>query len=316
MKICLIEPGILPIPCKGWGAVERLAWENYQDYIALGHEVDIVNVPDRNQIISLVNQTKYDVVHVHYDHFYDILSNLQCKLKIITSHYPYINISSQWGADGYTDKFYGIIAAKDTYNFTVSQKDADTFVAYGQDPSRVWHNAEGAQVKSYNFTMKPDKPERTLCLGRILARKRQSLLQNIKSVDFIGPIADNTFHNMTNYKGELDREDLNKTITQYGNLIMLSGAENVTLLVIKEALICGLGVVISECCASELDTSLDFITVIPEDRMTDLSFIESEIKRNRDLSVPQRDVIRQYSVEKFCSLKLAERSLTKVASLL
>ena len=46
MKISIIGPGIMPIPPTGWGAVETLIWDMRNALIALGHEVDIVNVND------------------------------------------------------------------------------------------------------------------------------------------------------------------------------------------------------------------------------------------------------------------------------
>ena len=54
MKISIIGPGIMPIPPKGWGAVETLIWDMYNALIALGHEVDIVNVKDPRDIIKRV----------------------------------------------------------------------------------------------------------------------------------------------------------------------------------------------------------------------------------------------------------------------
>ena len=60
------------------------------------------------------------------------------------------------------------------------------------------------------------------------------------------------------------REKLNTEITKYSNFTLLSSVENTTPLVVKEALICGLGVVVSEQVSVELDASLDFIDVIPD----------------------------------------------------
>ena len=54
MKISIIGPGIMPIPPTGWGAVETLIWDMRNALIALGHEVDIVNVNDPKKIIQKV----------------------------------------------------------------------------------------------------------------------------------------------------------------------------------------------------------------------------------------------------------------------
>jgi hypothetical protein len=58
--------------------------------------------------------------------------------------------------------------------------------------------------------------------------------------------------------------------------------KNTTPLVVKEALICGLGVVVSEQVSVELDASLDFIDVIPEDKIEDLSYICSILEKNKE----------------------------------
>ena len=55
--------------------------------------------------------------------------------------------------------------------------------------------------------------------------------------------------------------------------MLLSVGENGTPLVIKECLIAGLGVVTSKYCAYELDDSLPFITIVPDDKLEDLDYI-------------------------------------------
>ena len=81
----------MEIPPKGWGAVESLIWEYAEALRGFGHEVDIINVPDRNEIVKLENSKQYDVSHVHYDVFYDVLPYLNAKKVLISSHYPYID---------------------------------------------------------------------------------------------------------------------------------------------------------------------------------------------------------------------------------
>ena len=47
-------------------------------------------------------------------------------------------------------------------------------------------------------------------------------------------------------------------------------------------------VLLYEWAAANLDVSKDFITVIPEDKITDMVFLESEIIKNRNYSVNNR----------------------------
>lgn len=66
MKIVQINPGILPIPPNGWGAVEKIIWEYSLIFKKMGHEVDIKYLNDIDTI--------YDIVHVH-------MANLAIELK-------------------------------------------------------------------------------------------------------------------------------------------------------------------------------------------------------------------------------------------
>jgi len=58
MKIINITPGLLPIPPKGWGAVEKIIWDYHQQLINLGITSEI----------KYESQVQYDdscIVHVH-----------------------------------------------------------------------------------------------------------------------------------------------------------------------------------------------------------------------------------------------------------
>ena len=58
MKVSIVGPGIMPIPPKGWGAVEILIWDQKLALEKLGHEVDIVNTQSPVEILSQVNNLK------------------------------------------------------------------------------------------------------------------------------------------------------------------------------------------------------------------------------------------------------------------
>ena len=102
-----------------------------------------------------------------------------------------------------------------------------------------------------------------------------------------------------NYKGEYKRDKLNSEITRYSNFVLLSSVENTTPLVVKEALTCGLGVVVSESVAVELDETQEFIDVIPENKIEDLEYLKSIIEKNKIYSVENREKIREYGVNTF-----------------
>ena len=62
-----------------------------------------------------------------------------------------------------------------------------------------------------------------------------------------------------------------------------------------EALAAGLGVVVSEFATANLDLDKEFITVIPEKKISDIDFVEEQIIKNREYSVQHRQEIREYA---------------------
>jgi glycosyltransferase involved in cell wall biosynthesis len=78
-------------------------------------------------------------------------------------------------------------------------------------------------------------------------------------------------------------------------------------LVIKEALIAGLGVVISECASANLDLFKDFISVIPNNKLDDLEYINEKIIENRRYSIENRDEIREYALANFSWEKVIDK---------
>ena len=140
----------------------------------------------------------------------------------------------------------------------------------------------------------PTFGHRSIYLAKIDCRKRQHLFQSIDSLHFAGNNSDPNFNTEKNYLGEWSKQHLYENLTEYGNLVLLSDGEAHPL-VCMEALAAGLGVVVCEYGAANLDTSKDFITVIPESKIQDLKYIEDEIIKNRDYSISHRDDIIKYA---------------------
>ena len=130
------------------------------------------------------------------------------------------------------------------------------------------------------------------------------MFQSIDSLYYAGNNADPRFDVNKNYLGEWSKETLYNDLTKYGNLVLLSDGEAHPL-VCLEAFAAGLGVVISQWAAANLDVSKDFITVIPEDKINDLEFVDTEIVKNRYYSVNNRPEIREYA-ESFAWKKVVE----------
>lgn len=296
MKISIIGPGIMPIPPHGWGAVESLIWDYNIELTKLGHEIQIVNTPDKNEIIKQVNNFNPDFVHLQYDDLYDVMSSINCKHKAATTHYGYLEQPRRYG--GYGRIFKEFISGKFDI-ICLSDGIKNTYQSLGADPNRLYVVNNGARKDLFRYTNAPQKPDRSVYLAKITDRKRQWIYQSFKDIDFVGNKDDPRFDfNRSNYLGEWSKETLYNSLTDYSNLILLSDGE-ADPLVTKEALIAGLGLVISEYSTANLDRSLPFISVIPESKIVDLTFIKAVIESNRNTSNTMREQIREYGISNF-----------------
>lgn len=286
MRIVLIANGQLPIPPTGWGAVEIVVWDMSQYLIKHGHEVRIVNTTDINKIINQTNSFRPDIVHLHSLTFIHALKFINCKRKIVTCH----DTSRQD-----TEHFYKCIAT-DCSIAVLSDRIYQEYVDLGCNKTRLYVTPNGINSEKFKFEEVCAYPDRSIYLGTIDQRKRQYLYQSIDSIYFAGPKWDSNFTEVVRYLGQWDKDTVYTELTKYANLILLS-AKEVHPLVVSEALLCGLGVVVSEAASANLDTSVPWITVIPDNKLQDIPFIESKIIENRNISIQNRIHIRQHALE-------------------
>ena len=291
MKISIVGPGIMPIPPTGWGAVEILIWDQKLALEKLGHEVQIVNTKSPIDIIKQINSFRPDFVHIQYDDFIELYSYVQYPCAI-TSHFGYLEQPNRWD-------YYGARIAKPFQDikpnvFCLSYGIKEVYQNILNIPSdRLFVTPNGVNINEFNYVSNPKHPDRSIYLAKIDYRKRQHLFQSIKTLWYAGNVADTRFDQSKNYLGEWSKHTLNNNLTHYGNLVLLSDGEAHPL-VCMEALAAGIGVVVSQWGAANLDISKDFITVIPEDKINDIEYVESRIIENREYSVQHRDEIREY----------------------
>jgi hypothetical protein len=293
MKITLVGPGIMPIPPTGWGAVEILVWDTKNALEQLGHEVQIVNTKDPNQIIREINSFRPDFVHVHYDEFIGVYSYIQYP-KAITSHFGYLERPEMFG--GYADILNTFANIKPNI-FCLSKGIKNIYKIIADVPEeKLFVTPNGVNTEVFNFKDTPTYPDRSIYLAKIDYRKRQHLFQSISSLWYAGNVADSRFDTTKNYLGEWDKPTLYRDLTDYGNLVLLSDGEAHPL-VCMEALASGLGVVVTEWGRANLDESKEFITIIPENKVNDLDYVENVIIKNREYSINNRKEILEYSTQ-------------------
>lgn len=301
LKLVIIGPGIMPIPPYGWGAVENLIWDTkcfIERYHSDKFNVVIVNTSDVESIIQQTNSENPDIVHIHYDNHAHIAPHLKCKTVFITSHYGYIDQIGKRGWDGYVNVLNQFIN-NPARIIALAPKAVDVYKQRGVPDNRLLMITNGANDDMFRFTLSPRFPNKSVYLGKIEYRKRQYVYQNIPNIDFVGNYYDSPFNtHQPCYKGEWTRQQLYNDLTDYANLILLSDGE-LHPLVCCEALVAGLGLVVSEFAAANLDTSLPFIDVIPENRLDDAQYVAQIIAKNREVSMSMRDAIREYGIRVF-----------------
>ena len=283
----------MPIPPTGWGAVEILIWDTKNALEKLGHKVHIVNTKDGRQIIEEINNFRPDFVHVHYDEFVPIIPYIQYP-NAITSHFGYLERPELF--NGYVNILNAFTQIKPNV-FCLSEGIKNVYkVMSGIADEKLFVTPNGVDTKKFKTVEEPKYPDRSIYLAKIDYRKRQHLFQGINSLWFAGNNADPRFNVNKNYLGEWTKDVLHQELTEYGNLVLLSDGEAHPL-VCMEALAAGLGVVVCEWGKANLDTSKEFITVIPEAKINDLKYVEDAIIKNREYSIAHRKEILEYSKE-------------------
>lgn len=300
MRVAIIAPGEMTIPPKAWGAVESIVFEYQTELEKQGHQVLVVNTKSRNKIIQDINSYNPDFVHCQYDEFIDVLSKINCPFKAITSHFGYLD--QVWEHEDYLFNIHEkIVQAKDVYIFALSESISNRYLNDGVDPKRVYVIPNGVNFENFSKAPEPIYPNKSIYLAKIDSRKRQGLIQSLnENVDFAGNLCPYTSISSgfnpseQNYLGEWPKTDVYTKLTNYSNLVLLSDGEAHPL-VCLEALSSGLGLVISEFATANLDTSLPFIDVIPESKMSDFEYIKNVIRNNRAISFKHRKEIIKYA---------------------
>ena len=312
MKISIIGPGLMPIPPKGWGAVESLIWDMANALKDLGQEVQIINTTDGNKVLNAINEFNPDFVHINYDDFIVLYPHID-KPKAMTSHFGYLERPDMM--NGYVNIFNKFQEMKPNV-FCLSEGIKNIYKVFSNFPEeKLFVTPNGVNVDAFNFKEEPAHPHRSMYLAKVDYRKRQHLFQNIDSLWFAGNIVDERYDTKNNYLGEWTKDQLYKELTDYGNLVLLSDGEAHSL-VIMEAFAAGLGVVISEYARANLDLDKKFITLIPEKKIKDIDYVEGQIIRNREYSIKHRDEIREYGKQFAWKKMLKEHYLPSIEKLI
>lgn len=306
MKICFIAPGEISIPPTGWGALETVVWNQYSNLKKNGYDVSIINEKKPQDILNTLQQINPDIVHLHYGSHYEIMPHIKCR-KIITNHDGSFLLSKQ---------FHESIIRKYLYDcefFILTTWEKDFLLNIGISPQKVKILPNGVDFNAFNFKTEPEFPDASICLGKIDKRKNQAFIQSLNAgVYFAGQNTISEFNSLDEkYLGSWTREEVYENLTNYTNLVLISSLE-LQPLVCLEALSAGLGLVISEAAAQNLDASSPFITIIPQDLIYNAEIVSAAISNNRDSCiVVGREKIRQYA-ETFDWINLTQKYISNL----
>jgi hypothetical protein len=309
--LVIVGPGFSSIPPIGWGAVESLVWDykiflnKYHNYI----HVEIVNEPDKNNMIQKINSLNPDIVHIQYDDHIDIVPYLTCDNIYATQHYAYLDHIMDPKHNFYYRTHFLTTVKSTSKLLCLSPSIANMFRINGAKESRLFVQRNGANDELFRFTNEPFYNDRSIYVAKVTERKRQHVYQNLNMLYFAGNL-DNSYKNRFNennprYLGEWTKAYLYEHLTDYANLVLLSDGEAHPL-VCCEALMAGLGLVVSECAIAHLDVSMPFIDVIPNDKLDDVEYVANVVLENQKKSVCLRDEIRKYGIEKFSWKKVVD----------
>ena len=322
MKIVLIAPGFKSLPPQGWGAVESIVWDYYtviskKFQNTRGNQVVIVNRTNPIEIVREANShPDADVVHIMYDDYIVVVPYLNCPLIFYTSHYAYLThprFETQYD-HYYRNIFRRVLEySQKIILMVISDQIFQKYAEHGFPPQRMSVLQNGAREDIFQYKpTAPLHPGKSIYLAKIEERKAQYLYQSIPSIDFVGNYAGSQFDTRSaQYLGELYKPKLYQSMTEYANLVLLSDGE-ADPLVVKEALMAGLGLVISSCCTANLDLSKPFISVIPTRKLRDIEYVKGVIEENRKISLAMRDEIRAYALSEFSWDRITNKYLALI----
>ena len=284
MKILLVCMGHLSIPPPGWGAVETVVYDMVNFLNARGHNASYINNKNLDETLAFINSGDFDVVHIHSHIHFKLIPRIECNKIVVTSHESHYECHPE-----FMDPRVRVCC--------LSVSIVNDLVWAGIPRARIFLTPNGIDYRMFYFKDEP-YGDFSVYLGRIDGRKRQHLYQGIDKLQFVGPIWCPAFDaSHPSYQGVWTRANVHESLTNYTNLVLLSSTEAHPL-VCMEALVCGLGLVLSSAAAANLKPK-PWITIIPDEHIENIPYVEKAIAANREISRTLRREIRAWAIKHF-----------------
>ena len=150
IKVCQVNPGILPIPPNGWGAVEKIIWEYKQEIEKAGHICDI-------KYLNEINKGDYDIVHAHMGNLAIELANRDIPYIFSLHDHHVVHFGKESGV--YKHNLEAI--KKSVISFT----HAEYLVDYFDDTDKLFYISHGVNNEFFQPTEKYRKELKLLCIA-------------------------------------------------------------------------------------------------------------------------------------------------------
>jgi autotransporter strand-loop-strand O-heptosyltransferase len=153
LKIGYINPGIISIPPKGWGAIEKIVWNYKLNLESRGHTVDVIDPPWIEK-----NLDSYDIIHVHvFNQAIELKDSF--KMPYIFSlhdHHAYI-VGKEQGLFK-----ENLRAMKQSI---ISITHAEYLMDFFSETDKLFYLPHGVDTKKYEFRGKPKYGHKLLCVA-------------------------------------------------------------------------------------------------------------------------------------------------------
>lgn len=301
MKICHVTSGRTSVPSREWYWIEEAVWAMRSECLAHGHSVYILNSGHPSDVIDRIRKIGPDVVHFHDDVMSLMATGIEAPIVIVQCY-----TAKRFTREGVV----GLrrVLGNRAYIGCSSKLAFDFLIQSGFNKNRLCLMLAGVKAALVDFSPVARFERKSLCFGIMDSNLRCADLMGYEDIDCFEPLRDSLrrressaakcLKQMRAFKGMWGQAEACRKMQQYANLVALN-QHDVAPFIVSYALAAGLGLVVSEAMAANVDLAKPFIQLVPESRMHDRQFIRAKIEDNREICVTMRREIRRYAVERF-----------------